>query len=73
MSKSDDYTSFLVRLWRETEDRTSEWRGEVEHIQSGQRRKFAAFDELAAFLRQQMEGAPRRLQGSGEDVTIGGG
>lgn len=35
--------SFLVRLWRENRDdpsETAEWRGWIEHVQSGERRYF---------------------------------
>jgi hypothetical protein len=53
------YISFLIRLWREGEpelpEGTTEWQGEVEHIQSGRRWAFSALDELLGFLRRQAE------------------
>lgn len=38
-----DVHSFIVRLWRENRDdpsQTAEWRGWIEHVQSGARRYF---------------------------------
>jgi hypothetical protein len=53
------YVSFLVRLWREgdpeREAPTSDWQGEVEHIQTSQRWTFNTLDELLGFLRRQAE------------------
>ena len=52
------YVSFLVRLWRETSPDLPEvvtnWQGEAEHIQTGQRREFDSLDELLDFLRRQV-------------------
>jgi hypothetical protein len=60
MSLPIEYTSFLIRLWRETNPEAqtppADWRGEVEHIQSGQRWTFNTLDELMDFLRQHAEG-----------------
>lgn len=44
----DGYMSFVVRLWC---DAAGEWRGEVEHIQSGQRWSFASLAHTLDFLR----------------------
>lgn len=57
MSTSVQYASFLIRLWREDSpgDTSPEWRGEVEHIQSGQRCTFSTLDEMLGFLRQLAE------------------
>ena len=50
-----EYKSFLIRLWCEANLRAfpEEWRGEVEHIQSGRRWSFSTLDELLDFLRRQ--------------------
>ena len=44
------YASFLVRLWREAEpdprEMAADWQGEVQHIQTSQRRDFGTLDEL---------------------------
>ena len=45
----DGYMSFVVRLW--CDPAGSEWRGEVEHIQSGNRWSFASLAHLLDFLR----------------------
>ncbi len=57
MSTPVQYASFLIRLWREgsPSDASQEWRGEVEHIQSGQRWSFNTLDEMLSFVRQQAE------------------
>lgn len=46
------YASYLVRLWRGDGSATADdqYRAEVEHIQSGQRRQFHTPDDLWAFL-----------------------
>ena len=53
------YASFLVRLWREAEpdprEMAADWQGEVQHIQTSQRRDFATLDELFGLLRRQVE------------------
>ena len=49
------YASYLLRLWLEPAPGAPEggvWQGEVEHIQTGERRRFAETDALWAFLRQ---------------------
>ena len=63
MSAPCKYVSFLVRLWHEdTTDAhqvTTGWRGEVEHIQTGQRLTFCTVDELLTHLRQQTDDLER--------------
>jgi len=55
MKPSLTYISFLVRMWREKSaeqpDRPGDWRGEVEHIQSGRRWAFGNVEALTHFLR----------------------
>lgn len=57
MAPSIQYASFLIRLWREEsaglDKRPVDWKGEVEHIQTGERWNFSSLDELVAFLRQE--------------------
>ncbi len=50
------YKSFLVRLWWEDEEEEPEggWRGEVEAIQTGQKREFGNVEEMVRFLQMQM-------------------
>ncbi len=59
MSIPVEYTSFLIRLWREVNPDPhappAEWHGEVEHIQSDRRWAFSSLDEVLAFLRRQAE------------------
>lgn len=59
MSMPIEYTSFLIRLWRELNPDLhalpAEWQGEAEHIQSGQCWTFGTLDELLGFLRRQTE------------------
>lgn len=60
------YRSYLIRLWQEhPADGASAhaWRAEVEHIQTGDRRRFTSPDELWRYLRRQVA--------SGGDATTG--
>jgi len=62
-----EYTSFLIRLWREPpasvapEAADHEWLVQVEHIPGGEKEYFASLEELFAFIRAQLPGT----QGSG--------
>lgn len=50
------YRSYLIRLWQERPaDGASAhaWRAEVEHIQTGERRRFVSPDELWRYLHRQ--------------------
>jgi hypothetical protein len=42
------WSSFLLRLWRETPD--GEWRGEITHLQSQESRYFAAVAHFQEFI-----------------------
>lgn len=59
MSPTIQYASFLIRLWREADgDAASEpadWRGEIEHIQTGERWNFETRTQLLDFLRRETE------------------
>ena len=50
---------FVVRIWLEPGRTPAEgqWRGSVEHMPSGQRRYFAEMEDLARFVRRELEGA----------------
>lgn len=59
VSVKQEYASFLIRMWCETEpaapDAAMEWCGEIEHIQSGRHFKFVSIAELGEFLRELLE------------------
>ena len=61
---SMQYASFLVRLWRDSENEathfTAAWRGELEHIQTSQRLTFDSLEELLRLLHRQLEEANRQ-------------
>ncbi|MEZ4621058.1 MAG: hypothetical protein R2867_36920 [Caldilineaceae bacterium] len=46
-----DYHSFLVRLWRETEQ--DQWRASLRSIQTNEERHFAHLEQLFLFLYMQ--------------------
>jgi hypothetical protein len=58
-----DYASFLIRLWREPEDKapssdaSCDWLAQVEHILSGEKRYFTSLEDLFAFIRLRLPGA----------------
>lgn len=60
MALLEDRTAvFIVRVWCERGDGdavVTEWRGSVEHIQSGQRTFFRHLDAVLDFVRPHLEG-----------------
>ena len=60
MSLLEDRTAaFIVRIWCERGDATSvapEWRGSVEHVQTGQRMFFRHLDAVLDFMKPHLEG-----------------
>lgn len=60
MALLEDRTAvFIVRVWCERGDgdaAVTEWRGSVEHIQSGQRAFFRNLDAVLEFVRPHLEG-----------------
>jgi len=66
-----DYSSFLLRLWREPQPgaegraTSGEWLVQLEHIPSGEQRYFASLEECFAFIRAQAAGASARPGGAG--------
>jgi hypothetical protein len=54
----DRTTAFIVRIWCERGDASSlgpEWRGSVEHIQSGERSFFRHLDAVIEFMNPHLE------------------
>lgn len=54
-SEPVQYTSYLVRLWRQktaAADDLPTYHADVEHIQSGERHQFASLTDLCAFFQQ---------------------
>lgn len=48
---------FILRLWAEGDPaQESSWRGQVEHVQSGQKQHFQGLPQLLELLRGQMLG-----------------
>lgn len=54
--------TFIVRMWVEPSAAGgSEWRGEVEHVQTGEKRHFRTLDQLQDFVARSLS--------SGVDTT----
>ena len=53
-----EYTSFLIRLWREPplegEAEPAGWLAQVEHIPDGETHYFRSLEELFSFIRAQL-------------------
>jgi hypothetical protein len=60
MALLEDRTAvFIVRVWCERRDDdavVSEWRGSVEHVQSGQRVFFRHLESVTEFMKPHLEG-----------------
>lgn len=55
----DRTTAFIVRIWCERGDSASlapEWRGSVEHVQTGQRAFFRHLDAVIDFMKPHLQG-----------------
>lgn len=54
MESLEEHTnSFLVRIWlesREIEGADPEWRGRIDHVQSGERAYFRSLDRMVGFI-----------------------
>ena len=62
--KPPRYRSYLLSFWEERSrdpDTTVVWRFSLEDPRTGQRRGFANLEELAAFLRSELEGSDSHL------------
>jgi len=55
--------SFVVQFTADTVPVSQQFRGRVEHIESGRSRRFAALEDLAVFIREVVE-----ANGSGAGV-----
>jgi hypothetical protein len=42
--------TFVVRIWRETGAEHPQWRGRIEHVQSGKQRAFLRLAEMLEFI-----------------------
>jgi len=57
-----DYTSFLLRLWREPQPEAEgraageDWLVQIEHIPTGEKRYFASLEDCFAYIRAQAIG-----------------
>ena len=54
----DRSAAFIVRVWGErgdTDDAVREWRGSVEHVQSGERAFFRHLEQAVAFMHPHLE------------------
>ena len=50
--------SFVIRIWREPREvrgSDPEWRGRIEHVQSGERMYFLSFDKLIEFMTSHLD------------------
>ena len=67
MVKSNDYLSYLLRLWRAGEDE-QEWRAMLQEVSTGETMSFATFNDLCRFLRSELgiRSAPDQIVGSAE-------
>jgi hypothetical protein len=74
-----EYTSFLVRLWREppkAEEGSADggkWLAQVEHIPDGEKAYLASLDELFTFIRGQLPGPSPTTDGAMTKTTLEGG
>jgi len=59
MSLLEDHSaSFIVRIWRERGEGPTvcqEWRGAIEHVQSGERKFFRDLGSIAKFMQPHLE------------------
>ena len=64
--ETEDYHSYLLRLWREQNSRGVAWRASVECIQNAEWHGFANIEELFEFLRR--EAQPESNWGDNENT-----
>lgn len=63
--------TFIVRMWREPSVAgAGEWRGQVEHVQSGDKQYFHEMDKLLDFLAQHL--ATERDEDLNHDLRVQG-
>lgn len=49
------YLSYLLRLWRVSQNGFDVWRASLEDVRTGERYGFASLDGLFTFLREQIQ------------------
>ncbi len=52
ITRNQPLNIFIIRFWRETTHGHPFWRGEIQHIPSGERAAFMDEESLVAFLRR---------------------
>ncbi|MFN2290173.1 MAG: hypothetical protein ACK2UC_03170 [Anaerolineae bacterium] len=50
ISSNPSTSTFVVRFWREWSANADRWRGQIEHLQSGQRTDFLDLLDASAFI-----------------------
>jgi hypothetical protein len=50
--EAEPFSTFILRFWQSSENDVPAWRGEVHHIQSGERLAFVDEAALLRFLHQ---------------------
>lgn len=48
-----DYLSYLLRLWRESDEESPVWRASLKSSRTGEKVGFGSLDELFAFLQRE--------------------
>jgi len=48
-----DYLSYLLRLWRVSDEEKAIWRASLESSHTGERKGFASLDDLFTFLEKE--------------------
>ena len=62
IDEDTSYLSFLLRLWRVSNDGVPEWRASLEHPHTGERFGFANLVQLTEFLEHQTDVASTESQ-----------
>jgi hypothetical protein len=57
--EQSDYLSYLLRLWRVSDEEKAVWRASLESPHTGERRGFANLAELSTFLEKETGHAAR--------------
>jgi hypothetical protein len=65
---------FTVRVWAEAlDDHTTEWRGKVQHVPSGEARYFREWRVLVEFMVRVLTRRPASGEAGGDDAAGHGG
>lgn len=70
-SAAPSVSTFVVRFWREWSAAGPQWRGQVDHVQSGKTARFLNLEELLAIIHSfgVMANQAGQPDGIGEDPT----